>query len=54
MDDKLIGFLKSTYGLDPLVVPKGTYKGMKEDTCFSPEGFSSSATKIFPMIWSTK
>ena len=48
MDDKLIGFLKNTYGLDPLVVPKGTYKGMKEDNMLLTGGILIVCNKNLP------
>ena len=48
MDDDLIGYLKATYGLDPLVVPKGTYKGMKEDTTLLTGGILIVCNKDLP------
>jgi TRAP transporter TAXI family solute receptor len=48
MDDKLIGFLKNTYGLEPLVVAKGTYKGMKEDTTLLTGGILIVCNRNLP------
>jgi len=48
MDDKLITFMKETYRLEPFVVPKGTYKGMKDDTTILIGGILIICNKNLP------
>jgi len=48
MDDKLITFMKETFRLEPFVVPKGTYKGMKDDTTILIGGILIICNKNLP------